>query len=81
MRVPNSFQKVIPPQRSFSIRLRRSRNEVKQQFVKNRRSGEFGYSLGSDAVDISDNTDDALIYTYKAAFCLYICMYVCIRKL
>ena len=63
MRVPNSFQKVIPPQRSFSIRLRRSRNEVKQQFVKNRRSGDFGYSLCRDgAVDKSDNIQDALIY-------------------
>jgi hypothetical protein len=61
MREPNSFQKVNPPQRSFSIRLSRSRDEVKQQFVKNRRSGDFGYSLGSDALDISDNADDGLI--------------------
>ena len=43
------------------MRLRRRRDEVKQQFVKNRRSGDFGYTLGSDAVDTSDNTDDALI--------------------
>ena len=65
MREPHSFQKVIPLRRSFSMRLRRRKDEVKQQFVKNRRSGDFGYSLGSDALDTSDN-DDALI-NYKDA--------------
>ena len=34
-----------PVQRTHSIRLRRKRDEVKQQFVKNRRSGEFGYRV------------------------------------
>ena len=47
------------------MRLRRRKDEVKQQFVKNRRSGDFGYSLGSDALVTSDN-DDALI-NYKDA--------------
>jgi hypothetical protein len=28
--------------------------------MKNRRSGDFGYSLSSDAVDNTDNTDDVL---------------------
>ena len=34
-------------------RLRRRRDEVKQQFVKNRRSGEFGYRL--DNINSRDN--------------------------
>ena len=59
MREPHSFQKVIPLRQSFSMRLRRRKDEVKQQFVKNRRSGDFGYSLGSDALYYTDN-DDAL---------------------
>ena len=49
-----------PPRRSSSIRLRKRRDEVKQQFVKNRRSGDFGYRVSSDAVDNTDNTDDVL---------------------
>ena len=61
MREPHSFQKVIALQHSFSMRLRRRGDEVTQQFVKNRRSGDFGYSLGSDALDTSDNTKDALV--------------------
>ena len=40
-------------------RLRRRRDEVKQQFVKNRRSGEFGYKLdrldNNNGEEISDN--------------------------
>jgi len=43
--VIGNINKPHPPQRSSSIRLRRRRDEVKQQFVKNRRSGEFGYRL------------------------------------
>ena len=34
---------------------------MKQQFLKNRRSGDFGYSLSSDAVNTTDNTDGVLI--------------------
>ena len=36
-------------------RLRRRRDEVKQQFVKNRRSGEFGYRL--DNINSRDNLE------------------------
>ena len=32
-----------PPMRSTSIRLRRRRDQAKQEFLQNRRSGEFGY--------------------------------------
>ena len=46
---------VTPPQRSSSIRLRKRRDEVKQQFVKNRRSGEFGYRLSSDSREITED--------------------------
>ena len=44
-----------PSQRSSSIRWRKRRDEVKQQFVKNRRSGDFGYRVTSDAVDDADD--------------------------
>ena len=48
-------------------RLRRRRDEVKQQFVKNRRSGEFGYRIDNNTgEDISDNFDNtAVIKSYK----------------
>ena len=54
---------VCAPRRSSSIRLRKRRDEVKQNFEKNRISGEFVYRLSSDAVDNTDNTDDVLINT------------------
>ena len=62
MRESLSSPNLGPSQRSSSIRLRKRRDEGKQQFVKNRRSGEFGYRLStnSDAVDNTDNTDDVL---------------------
>ena len=62
MRESHSSPNLGPSHRSSSIRLRKRRDEVKQQFVKNRRSGDFGYRLGtnSDAVDNTDNTDDVL---------------------
>ena len=39
---------------------------MKQQFLKNRRSGDFGYSLNSEGVDTTDNTDDVLTNTKVA---------------
>ena len=62
MRESHSSPNLVPSHRSSSIRLRKRRDEVKQQFVKNRRSGDFGYRLGTniDAVDNLDNTDDVL---------------------
>ena len=39
-------------------RLRRRRDEVKQQFVKNRRSGEFGYRL--DNINSRDNLEQGM---------------------
>ena len=39
---------------------------MKQQFLKNRRSGDFGYSLSSEGVDTTDNTDDVLTNTKVA---------------
>ena len=54
---------VCAPRRSSSIRLRKRRDEVKQNFEKNRISGEFVYRLSSDAVDNTDNTDDVLTNT------------------
>lgn len=64
-----NLNKVPPPQRSSSIRLRRRRDEVKQQFVKNRRSGEFGYKLdrldNNNGEEISDNFDASVIKSYK----------------
>ena len=55
---PNSFLKVSKPTRFSSFRLKKKRYEVKNQFVKNRRSGDFGYSLSSDVV--SNTTADTL---------------------
>ena len=60
MKESHSSPNLGPSHRSSSIRLRKRRDEVKQQFVKNRRSGDFGYRLGRDAVDNTDNTDDVL---------------------
>ena len=55
MREQNSLKNMNQLHRESSIRLRRRRDEVKEQFVKNRRSGDFGYRLSSDAPD-STNT-------------------------
>ena len=48
---------------SYCDRLRRRRDEVKQQFVKNRRSGEFGYRVGdnNNVEEISDNFDNSVV--------------------
>ena len=51
----NQHLLVTPPQRSSSIRLRKRRDEVKQQFVKNRRSGEFGYRHCNHDRDITED--------------------------
>ena len=51
------------PQRNSSIRLRKRRDHVKEQFLKNRRSGDFGYSLSSEGVDTTDNSVDVLTNT------------------
>ena len=48
-----------------SKRLRRRRDEVKQQFVKNRRSGEFGYRIDSNMEEIGDNFDCSVVRSYK----------------
>ena len=58
MRESRSFPNLAHPQRNSSIRLGKRRDHVKQQFLKNRRSGDFGYSLSSEGVDTTDNTDD-----------------------
>ena len=58
MRESKSSPNLAHPQRKFSIRLGKRRDHVKQQFLKNRRSGDFGYSLSSEGVDTTDNTDD-----------------------
>ena len=50
---------VTPPQRSSSIRLRSRRDEVKQNFLKNRRSGEFGYGLNCDGGENINEPDEA----------------------
>jgi len=52
--VIGNINKPHPPQRSSSIRLRRRRDEVKQQFVKNRRSGEFGYRLDNSRDNLNN---------------------------
>jgi hypothetical protein len=57
MRESKSSPNLAHPQRNSSIRLRTRRDHVKQQFLKNRRSGDFGYSLNSDGVDTTDNAD------------------------
>ena len=57
MREPQVYQIKYSPQRSSSIRLRKRSDEVKQQFLKNRKSGDFGYSLISKGVDTIGNTD------------------------
>jgi hypothetical protein len=54
------------PQLNSSIRLRKKRDHVKEQFLKNRRSGDFGYSLSSEGVDTTANTDDVLTNTKVA---------------
>ena len=43
------------PQRKSSIRFRKRQEEVKQQFLKNRRSGDFGHSHNNGAVNITDD--------------------------
>ena len=50
---PNTSLKVTKPGRCSSFRLRKKQNEVKRQFVNNRRSDDFGD-------DVSDTTDDTL---------------------
>ena len=60
MRESRTSQNIVTLHRSSSLRLRKRHKEVKQKFVKNRLSGDFGYSLSSDAVDNTDNTDDVL---------------------
>ena len=60
MRESKSSPNLAHPQRNSSIRLRKRRDQVKQQFLKSRRSGDFGYSLSSEGVDSIDNTDDVL---------------------
>jgi len=55
-----------PPQRSSSIRLRRRRDEVKQQFVKNRRSGEFGYRLDTEAGDAGGDGFESVVGLKKS---------------
>jgi hypothetical protein len=60
MRESRSSSNLAHPQLNSSIRLRKRRDHVKQQFLKNRRSGDFGYSLSSKGVNTTDNTDDVL---------------------
>jgi len=64
----SSLNKAQAPQRSSSIRLRRRRDEVKQQFVKNRRSGEFGYRVNdnNNVEEISDNFDNNTVVVQKS---------------
>ena len=38
---------------------------MKQQFVKNRRSGEFGYRIDSNMEEIGDNFDCSVVRSYK----------------
>ena len=54
MRESQSSPNLVHPQRNSSIRLRKKRDEGKKQFLKNRSSGDFGYSLSRDAVNTSD---------------------------
>ena len=54
MRESQSSPNLLHPHRNSSIRLRKKRDEGKKQFLKNRRSGDFVYSLSRDAVNTSD---------------------------
>jgi hypothetical protein len=63
MRESRSSPNLAHPQCNSSIRLRKRRDHVKQQFLKNRRSGDFGFSLSSEGVDTTDNTEDFLSNT------------------
>ena len=50
--------------------MRRRRDEVKQQFVKNRRSGEFGYRVegsnnNNNMEEMGDNFDCSVVRNYK----------------
>jgi hypothetical protein len=51
--------------------LRKRRDHVKRQFLKNKRIGDFGYSLSSEGVDTTDNTDDVLTNTKVATLDLW----------
>ena len=55
MRESKSSPNLVHPQRNSSIRLKKRRDEVKKQFLNNRRSGDFGYSHSNSAVN---NTND-----------------------
>ena len=66
MRESKSSPNLAHPQRHSSIRLRKRQDHVKQQFLKNRRSGDFGYSLSIEGEDTIDNTDDVLTNTKDA---------------
>ena len=55
MRESTSSPNLVHPLRNSSIRLRKRRDEVKKQFLENRRSGDFVYSQSSDAVNTLAN--------------------------
>ena len=55
MRESTSSPNLVHPLRNSSMRLRKRRDEVKKQFLENRRSGDFVYSQSSDAVNTLAN--------------------------
>jgi hypothetical protein len=55
---PETYHFNYSPQRSSSIRLRKNKDEMKQQCRNTRRSGDFGSSLISDNVDSKVGTLD-----------------------
>ena len=61
MQESKSSPNLVHPQRNSSIRLKKKRDEVKKQFLNNRRSGDFGYSLSS--TDVNSFEDDHKVDT------------------
>ena len=57
---------LIHHRHNHSLRLKKRRDEVKQQFVKSRMSGEYSYHHSNAAVDTIENIDDDKLATLDA---------------
>ena len=58
--------KLLHRRHNHSLRLKKKRDEVKQEFVKSRMSGEYGYHHSNAAVDTIENIDDDKLATLDA---------------
>ena len=61
-----TYPNFVKPIYNHSLRLKKRRDEVKQEFVKSRMSGEYGYHHSNAAVDTIENIDDDKLATLDA---------------